>query len=237
MGAAAGEWRSYNQSMRYLLFLVFVLGAQAQGTEPKASAAEYPVHAESGNLAIGAEYMVHSFGSGEQMYLAERYLVVEVALFPPKGQSVTADAARFALRVNGKKTLLYAQSPALVASHLNQREWETTRGAEADLGVGGVNIGLGHPQERDPVTGVPRGRRLPDPRHAPDAGVPGGGEARQRERPEEVLMRTALPEDPHRPAVSGFLYFPYQGKPSGLKSIELLFQDAVMKLKRSESVV
>src|ERR1019366_334350 len=227
--------------MRDSVFLAFALAAQAQGppgleiraegTEPKASAAEYPVQAVSGNLAIGAEYVVHSFGSGEQMYLAENYLVVEVALFPPKGQSVTADAARFALRVNGKKTLLYAQSPALVASHLNQREWETTRGAEADLGVGGVNIGLGHPQERDPVTGVRRGRRLPDPPHAPDAGVPGGGEARQRERPEEVLMRTALPEDPHRPAVSGFLYFPYQGKPSGLKSIELLFQDAVMKLK------
>jgi len=31
--------------------------------------------------------------------------------------------------------------------------------------------------------------------------------------------------------VSGFLYFPYEGKASGLKSIDLLFQDAVMKLK------
>jgi hypothetical protein len=218
--------------MRYLVFLAVVpLAAHAQGTQPKASAAEYPVQAESGNLAIGAEYMVHSFGGGELMYLAENYLVVEVALFPPKGESVTADAAKFALRVNGKKTLLYAQSPALVASHLNQRGWETPRGATADLGVGGVDIGLGHPQDRDPVTGAPRGRRLPNPPRAPDAGVPGGGEARQRERPEEVLIRTALPEDPHRPAVSGFLYFPYQGKASGVKSIDLLFQDAVMKLK------
>ena len=227
--------------MRYLVFLALALGAHAQGppgsqvhaegTQPKASAAEYPVRAESGNLAIGAEYMVHSFGSGEQMYLAERYLVVEVALFPPKGESVTAEPSKFALRLNGKKTLLYAQSPALVASHLNQRAWETPRGATADLGVGGVDIGLGHPQDRDPVTGVPTGRCLPNPPRAPDAGIPGGGEARQRERPEEVLIRTALPEDPHRPAVSGFLYFPYQGKASGLKSIDLLFQDAVMKLK------
>ena len=217
--------------MRYLVILAFALAARAQGTPPKASAAEYPVQAVSGNLAIGAEYLVHSFGSGEQMYLAENYLVVEVALFPPKGKSVTADASRFALRLNGKKTLLYAQSPALVAIHLKQREWETSRGAEADLGVGGVNIGLGHPQQRDPVTGVPTGRRLPAPPRAPDADVPGGGEARQRERPEELLIRTALPEDPHRGAVSGFLYFPYQGKASGLKSIDLLFQDAVMKLK------
>jgi hypothetical protein len=216
--------------MRYLVFLAFALAAHAQGTRPKASAAEYPVQAESGNLAIGAEYMVHSFGSGEQMYLAENYLVVEVALFPPKGESVTADAARFALRVNGKKTLLYAQSPALVASHLNRRDWETTRGVTADLGVGGVDIGLGHPEERDPVTGAPR-RRLPAPPRAPDTGIPSGVERTQRERPEELLIRTALPGDPLRPAVSGFLYFPYQGKASGLKSIDLLFQDAVMKLK------
>src|ERR1035441_7199773 len=95
----------YNRSMRYLVILAFALLAQAQGTQPKASAAEYPVQAVAGNLAIGAEYTVHSFGSGEQMYLAENYLVVEVALFPPKGESVTADAAGFALRVNGKKTL------------------------------------------------------------------------------------------------------------------------------------
>jgi len=45
------------------------------------------------------------------------------------------------------------------------------------------------------------------------------------------LIRTALPEDPHPGAVSGFIYFPYGGKASGLKSIELLFQDAVLKLK------
>ena len=163
--------------MRYLAIFAFALAAHAQGspgleiraegTQPKASAAEYPVQAISGNLTIGAEYMVHSFGGGEQMYLAERYLVVEVALFPPKGESVTADATKFALRVNGKKTLLYPQSPALVASHLNQREWETTRRVEADLGVAGVNIGLGHPEQRDPATGVPTGRRLPNPPRAP----------------------------------------------------------------------
>ena len=54
---------------------------------------------------------------------------------------------------------------------------------------------------------------------------------KERVRPEEVLVRTALPEDAHRGPVSGFLYFPYTGKVSGLKSVELLFQDAVMKLR------
>ena len=165
------------------------------------------------------------------MYLAENYLVVEVALFPPKGEGITADAGKFALRVNGKKTLLYAQNPPMVASNLNRRYWNAPRGATADLGMGGVNIGLGYPQGRDPVTGAPQGRRLPSPPRAPDAGPPGGGEPKVRERPEELLIRTALPEDPHNGPVSGFLYFPYVGKASGLKSIDLQFQDVVMKLK------
>jgi hypothetical protein len=228
--------------MRYLVFFAAVLAAHAQGTPglsihaegtpTKASAGEYPVQAKSGNLAIGAEYMVHSFGSGEQMYLAENYLVVEVALFPPKGEGITADAAKFALRVNGKKTLLYAQNPPMVASNLNRRDWDSPRGPTADLGVGGVNIGLGYPQGRDPVTGAPDRRRLPNPPRAPDAGAPGGSEPKERVRPEELLIRTALPEDPHSGPVSGFLYFPYlRGQASGLKSIDLLFQDAVMRLK------
>jgi hypothetical protein len=227
--------------MRYLVFLAAALAAHAQvspglgmraeGTAPKASAAEYPVHAESGSLAIGAEYMVHSFGSGEQMYLAENYLVVEVALFPPKGGSVTAAAGNFTLRVNGKKALLYAQNPPMVASNLNRRDYNSPRGSTADLGVGGVNVGLGYPQGRDPVTGAPQGRRLPSPPRAPDAGAPGGGEPKQRERPEELVIRTALPEGEFKGPVSGFLYFPYAGKSSGLRSIDLLFQDAVMKLK------
>jgi hypothetical protein len=228
--------------MRVLVFFVAALAAHAQsapnlstpaeGTPAKPSAAEYPAHATSGNLAIGAEYMVHSFGSGEQMYLAENYLVVEVALFPPKGEGITADAARFTLRVNGKKTLLYAQNPPMVASNLNRRDYNAPRGPTADLGVGGVNVGLGYPQGRSPVPGAPDDRRrLPNPPRAPDAGAPGGGEPKEQVRPEEVLLRTALPEDAHRGPVSGFLYFPYTGKASGLKSIDLLFQDAVIKLK------
>ena len=227
--------------MRVLVFFVAALAAHAQsppnfsihaeGTPPKPSAGEYPAHATSGNLAIGAEYMVHSFGSGEQMYLAENYLVVEVALFPPKGEGITAGAAGFTLRVNGK-ALLYAQNPQMVAANLNRRDYNSPRGPTADLGMGGVNIGLGYPQGRSPVPGAPDDRRrLPNPPRAPDAGAPGGGEPKEQVRPEEVLLRTALPEDAHRGPVSGFLYFLYTGKASGLKSIDLLFQDAAIKLK------
>jgi hypothetical protein len=228
--------------MRYLAFLVAALAAQGQGnlgrpigadgTPPKATAAEYPAHATTGKLEIGAEYMVHSFSSGEQMYLAENYLVVEVALFPPKGEPIAADADKFALRLNGKKTLLYAQTPTMAASNLNRRDWDSSRGLSAGMGVGGIGIGTGNPPGRYPVPGSPDDRRrLPTPPRAPDADPPGGVEPKEQVRAEDVLLRTALPSDVRKGPIAGFLYFPYTGKTSGLKSIDLLYRDAVLKLK------
>jgi len=61
--------------------LAGTLAAQ-YGTAPKASEQEYPVRAKLEKLSIGAEYLVHSFSSGRQMFIAKDYLVVEVALFP-----------------------------------------------------------------------------------------------------------------------------------------------------------
>ena len=47
----------------------------------------------------------------------------------------------------------------------------------------------------------------------------------------ELLLQTALEEGPHRAAFSGFLYFPFRGKMGSIKTLELLYQDAVLKLR------
>ena len=65
------------------------------GTTTKASAEDYPVHAKLEKLSIGAEYMVHSFSSGREMFIAKDYLVVEVALFPAKGENLLVNAGQF----------------------------------------------------------------------------------------------------------------------------------------------
>jgi hypothetical protein len=49
--------------------------------------------------------------------------------------------------------------------------------------------------------------------------------------PQELLVQTALPVDPHRGPVSGFLYFPFTGKTSSIKSLELIWQGASLKLR------
>src|SRR5260370_29467991 len=89
--------------------------AFAQGTAPKSMFEDYPAHAAVGNIGLGAEFMVHSFSRGEQMFIAPDYLVVEVALFPGKGEIVVVEPGKFSLRVNGKKSVLLAQAPAIAA--------------------------------------------------------------------------------------------------------------------------
>jgi hypothetical protein len=202
--------------------------AAAQGTTPKPSAADYPVHGEAGSTPIGAEFMVHSFGSGEQMYIAQDFLVVEVALYRPKDVMQPLDPSEFALRINGKKAVLNPQSPSLVAGSLNHPEWRQRPTMEAGGGAGPV--GIGYPQTRPPFPGAPQ-QRLPAPPRAPDAGPPGGIERQKAATPEETLVQTALPTEPHRGAVSGFLYFPYTGKISSIKSLELTWQGASLKLR------
>jgi hypothetical protein len=217
--------------MRLIIGLMAATLALAQGTTPKQSPSEYPVHSEAGEIGIGAEYMVHSFGAGEEMYLAQNYLVVEVALFPPKDQTLTVDVSHFALHLNGKKPALTPQPPSMVAASLSHPEWQQQR-TTMDAQAGPVGVGTGYPPNRPPFPGAPPTQpRYPAPPRAPDAGPPGGIEKKQPANPAEVLVQTALPVNPHRGPISGFLYFPYTGKTSSIKSLELVWEGAILKLR------
>src|SRR5208283_1273660 len=105
--------RGHNGCMAYraAFLLPALAGALAAqyGTTPKTSAQDYPAQAKLQELSIGAEYLVHSFSSGRQMFIAKDYLVVEVALFPAKGQNLLVNTAHFSLRVNGRKPALPPQ--------------------------------------------------------------------------------------------------------------------------------
>ncbi len=214
--------------VRYLVFLAAAVAAYAQGSPPKPSADDYPVQAKSGTTRIGADFMVHSFSAGEDMFIAEKFLVVEVAFYPPKDGKVAVATSDFTLTVNGKKPLA-AQNPAMVASALKHRDWQFPRGPLGNLGVGGVNVGGGQPRTQPPYPGAPDPNRLPNPPRAPD----GDSNTPQRETPnaEEVLFKTALPEGTHSKPVSGFIFFPWTGKVSSIKSLELMYDGVAIKLR------
>jgi hypothetical protein len=64
--------------------------------------------------------------------------------------------------------------------------------------------------------------------------VPRDNPAGVRKEPvkaDALLIETALVEGPHHSAISGFLYFPFRGKIGSIKSLELLYLDAVLKLR------
>lgn len=196
--------------------MVGTLAAQS-GTKPRASAQDYPAHAATERLAVGAEYTVHSFSGGDESYLAKDYLVVEVALFPAKGQTLAVSAGQFRLRVN-KKQPLEPQAAEFVAADLKYPDWVDRN--QMVTRVGPVVFGQPAPTERFPQD--PRGLPRPSPPQAPEDN-PSGIEKQPPVKPEELVVRTALPEGEQHQPVSGYLYFPSKGSVKHIRSLVLEF--------------
>src|ERR1043166_8807241 len=72
--------QDYDLEMRYLLLLCCADLAWTQGTDPKPKAEDYETNGRAQSIAIGAEYMVHSFTGEGKTFFAPDFLVVEVAL-------------------------------------------------------------------------------------------------------------------------------------------------------------
>lgn len=197
--------------------LAATLAAQ-YGTTPKASEQDYPVRAKLEKLSIGAEYLVHSFSSGREMFIAKDYLVVEVALYPANGATLLVNAGHFSLRVNGRKQALTPQGPEIVADSLKYPDMEN--GPRAVAALGPVVLGQPRPVERFPGDPNAQTGRLP-PRVPEDN--PSGLDKEPPVKAEELAVQAALPEGEHHGPTSGFLYFPYRGKVSRIRSLELVF--------------
>ena len=229
--------------MRWLLILVGVVLAFAQsgGTEPKANAEDYDVHAKAGPISIGAEFMIHSFSGDGQTYIANDFLIVEVALFPPplidvkrpqdhKFGNVDVKSGEFALRVNGKMQTIAPVPPSTVVQTLRNPEWQNRPQMEASGGMGNTGVILGRPV---PST-IPNGQPNPQPRRVPGAPPqddPGGYQREVRISAPDLLVKTALPEGSFTHPVSGYLYFPYRGKISSIKQLYLLYDGVELKLR------
>jgi len=203
---------------RRFLWLPVLAGTLAAqyGTPPKPSAQDYPVHANVGGLSIGAEYLVHSFSSGRDMFIAKDYLVVEIALFPAKGEALLASAGQFVLRVNGRKETLSPQGPEIVAAALDRPEQSSGLHPVAALGP----IVLGAPRTTERFPGDPNAQSVPP---NPTTANPGGTDASPPIKADELVVQAAWPEGEHHGPASGFLYFPYRGKVARIHSLELIF--------------
>lgn len=210
----------------------FALAACAtaqHGTETRRNASDYPAHAETGGVSLGAECLGRSAGTGRGMTVIPEHVVIDAALYPAAGSTLEVSAGHFRLRVNGKQVLL-PQPAASAAAALKYPDWSQRPGFEASAGSGdrGVIFGRRRPVERFPGDRRPEETRVPGSvsvRRAEDGEMP----------PEEMVTHAALPEGPTGGPVSGFLYFYYKGKLKKIKSLELLYdtgeRQAALKLR------
>jgi hypothetical protein len=189
-----------------LLWCALPLLAQTapRGTEPKLKAADYPAHALAGDVAIGAEYMVHTFGRAGQTFVADKYLTVEVALYPPRGESLMVSTGNFSLRLNGKKQALVPQAPGFVAASLKYPDWQQERRLEGYGGIGNAGVIIGRPRPTERFPGDPTARTpLPPAPRAPEPDNPSGMEKQPPSPADVVAVESSLPEGPASGPVSG----------------------------------
>jgi hypothetical protein len=196
----------------------------SEGTPPKDDVSKYPVYAAVGEISIGAEYLVHSFSGQNRTFVAPDYLVIEVAVYPPKGEKLKLASGQFTLRVNGKKRGLFSQPPYFVAASLKYPDWERRPTMTAGAGIGDTGVILGRPPVTGRFPGDPRPTqdRLPRPPRAPQTDQ-SGMDTPEPVRAEEIVVRAALPEGEISYPASGYLYFPYKKKPKSIKSLELIY--------------
>jgi hypothetical protein len=195
------------------------------GTEPKSNVSEYPANALAfdGKATVGAEFMGHTVAGEQTSFVVDDYIVVEVAIYPNKGQTVPVAAGAFQLRIDGKRVAL-PQSAQAVAASMKYPDWSRTIGGQAEAGLGDERVSIGRPGQVGRFPGDPSGRDR-YPRNPPQQ-TSQTGTTQAKQQAHGAAVYSALVEGPTRGPVSGLLYFEYKGKLKKIKSLELLIRDS-----------
>jgi hypothetical protein len=197
----------------------------AQGLKPREKAADYPVHAELGDgFTLAAEYLVHTLPTGKDTLVANDYLVVEAAVFGPRGKRIDLSQGSFTLVLDtgkkGGKTTLTQDSAGTVAGSIKFSDWTPKPRVEGTGGVGNATVGVG-PTMTPRFPGDPSVRPLP-PSPLPEQN-PAGIEKEQPLSIDERVQRAALPSGELTPPAGGLIFFPFEGKTKSIKTLELVY--------------
>ena len=184
--------------------------------EVKNAPSDYPAQGSAKDFKVGAEYLVSSFSAQGQSFTIDDYLIVEIGVFPEGEANV--DLRRFTLRINGK-TLLLTQTPGMVAASVKYPDWTSKPVVTAAAGP----VILGRPPAVERFPGDRREqRRIP-------------GQTVETREPEvnyaAVIHSAALPEGRRTKPAAGFIYFPYGKKLKTIRTVDLLVDDTVIKLR------
>ena len=233
--------------MRWASVLALAAGV-ALAKEPSA----YTAQATTGGVTFAADYLVRSIPVTGGVLVARGYLVVDVGVFS-RSATVNLSPAYFSLRINGSKAPILSQQPFIVANSFDYRRADPGEpGSTLSAGVGNAGVIIGGQPGQRPQTGDPNGPpvspgkrdpRVPDPnvrntppvQRIPETPNPYVVDKTPPLTEREQVERAALLSGDVEPPLSGALFFPYQGKPESIKSVELLYEGpagkATLKLR------
>jgi hypothetical protein len=187
----------------------------SSGSTPRSAATDYPAHAVQENVQIGALLL----GKKElQKIFATNVdiccVVVEVAVYPQKDNSVKVSAADFSLRPTGSDLATRSSSAKDVAASLQLGSKETYR-AHGPVVTQTSDIGYGRTTGNAPNTPGDPNRNGIYQRQGAGVGVGLGketsgssaGGAGNQQAMETELSQKALPELDSDKPVAGYLYF------------------------------
>lgn len=210
--------------VRSIVLAVALLPSLFAQNNQRSKLSDYPVQAHLPQFEIGADYLIHNIPTEKRAYSADDFLVVEVALFPAKGdERLRISRNDFTLRLDDKK-IIDTVSPGAVASALRVTNW--TRGtdlsADPSLGdgtsIGGAVPGLGR-YPSDPNNTLPPGRSPQSQNTDERYGVGSEGNFPI----EQAISMVALPDGLVKKPVKGCLYFQFDGKLKSIHSLDLVY--------------
>lgn len=231
---------------------------QAQGLTPKPTPSDYPAHAElkaepqgetkdegetRESFTLAADYLVHTLPTSATTLnttatltttdplVANDYLVVEVAVFGPRGKRIDLAQGSFTLLLDtgkrGGRTMLSPDSAGAVAASIKFSDWTQKPTASANAGVGNATVGVG-PTMTPRYPGDPSVRPLP-PSPIPEQN-PAGLEKEQPLSIDERVQRSSLPTGELATPAAGLVFFPFEGKTKSIKTLELVYEGPAGKV-------
>ncbi len=178
-----------------------------KGLPARASAADYQGQAKAGKISIGADFDGHSVPTEDGIFSSEDYVVFEVSVFGPAGESLKLSTEDFSLRVNGKKNTSPAQSYTVVFSSLKDPNWQPPVPVEkSKSSKGGITGGGGG-----------EGNSNDPPPPPPKMSFP------ERRAMEQKVQKAALREGDRPLPSAGLVFFPFRGKPKSSDTFELIY--------------
>jgi hypothetical protein len=175
--------------------------SESRGTPPRATPADYQVHAQAGAITIAAEFAGHSVPTLENTYTTEDYIVVETAFFGGEQGRLKLSIEDFSLRINDKKSPLTSQPFGLVAKTLKDPEWQPPV-QEKEKSKTSLNGGGGGDSSPAPPPKMPI-----ELRRAMDLKV----------------QKAVLPEGDRALPVAGLIFFQHRGKTQNIHNMELVY--------------